>query len=500
VGNNSIGCKDTSYVTIGIDTVPVLIVTNNQTTCSNDTVQLLALGAGAYTWMPITGLTCINCPNPIANPQVTTTYTVIGTNPSGCADTDHVTITVITAPTVNAGPDASICKYAQTQLHGSGLPLLTWNPASSLSCPTCSDPIATPLTTTAYVVSGSDNAGCNDSDTVVVFVYPVPIINAGQDTTICFGKGLQLNVSGATSYTWIPPSGLSCNTCSNPYANPVDTTHYIIIGLDSNGCNDTGFVTINVIPKFPISFGKNDSLCVGDSTSLFASGGSSYQWSPATTLSCDTCYNPLAWPTVTTNYQIIIHQGVCFSDTGKVKITVFPWPTVDAGPDQQIIAGSSINLFANTTNVIKYIWSPVATLSCDKCQSPVATPLSSTTYVITVYNEIGCQANDSVTLFMLCDNAQLFLANTFTPNGDGHNDRFYPQGKGMQKIMQFRIYNRWGEVVFEADDIQPNSELIGWDGTYKGEFLKPDVYVYFVKALCYTGDVIEIKGDVSLIK
>jgi gliding motility-associated-like protein len=70
----------------------------------------------------------------------------------------------------------------------------------------------------------------------------------------------------------------------------------------------------------------------------------------------------------------------------------------------------------------------------------------------------------------------------------------------MQKILQFRVYNRWGETVFEADDIQPNNEQSGWDGIYKGEALKPDVYVYFVKAVCYTGEIIEIKGDVSLIR
>ena len=165
-----------------------------------------------------------------------------------------------------------------------------------------------------------------------------------------------------------------------------------------------------------------------------------------------------------------------------------------------IIAGNSINLFATSTNTISYVWEPSTTLSCATCQSPVANPTETTTYIVTAYNELGCEAKDEVTIFLICDNGQLFLANTFTPNGDGHNDRFYPQGKGMLNILQFSIYNRWGEKVFEANNIQPNNDLIGWDGTYKGETLTPDVYVYVVKAVCYTGDIIEVKGDISLIR
>ena len=500
VGTAANGCTDTAQVTIGIDTIPQIIVSNSQTICSNDTIQLSAVGAANFSWSPSVGLSCSLCPNPIANPQTTVTYTVIGTNLSGCADTDHVTLTVIPAPNINAGPDITICKYGQAQLHATGLPNLTWNPSSTLSCPNCSNPIATPLFTTPYVVSGVDNAGCNDSDTVVVFVNPLPIISIGNDTVLCAGKSLQLNASGAVTYIWSPPFFISCVNCPNPIIQPNDTTTYTVIGVDSNGCKDTASIAINIIPKYPMSFGVDDSICIGDSVTLFAIGGTSYLWSPAATLNNDTSSSPIATPLETSTYQVIITQGTCFTDTGNVTISVFPWPTVNAGPDQTIIAGNSINLFATSTNTISYVWEPSTTLSCATCQSPVANPTETTTYIVTAYNELGCEAKDEVTIFLICDNGQLFLANTFTPNGDGHNDRFYPQGKGMLNILQFSIYNRWGEKVFEANNIQPNNDLIGWDGTYKGETLTPDVYVYVVKAVCYTGDIIEVKGDISLIR
>lgn len=500
VGTAANGCTDTAQVTIDIDTIPQVIVTNSQTICSNDTIQLTATGAANFTWSPSTGLTCTNCPNPIANPQTTTTYTVIGTNPSGCADTVQLTLTVNPAPVINAGPDVTICIYGQAQLHAQGLPNLNWTPSSTLSCPNCANPIATPLTTTAYVVSGVDNVGCNDSDTVVVFVNPQPIVSAGNDTTLCAGKSLQLHATGALTYIWSPPFYISCVNCPDPIVQPIDTLTYTVIGIDANGCKDTASIVINVIPKLPMTYGVDDSICVGDSVTLFATGGTSYLWSPASTLSSDTSSHPAAIPTETTIYQVIITQGTCYVDSGKVTVSVFPWPTVNAGPDQTIIAGDPANLYANGTHTVSYLWTPAASLSCATCQNPVARPEETTTYIVTAYNELGCEAKDEVTVFLICDNGQLFLANTFTPNGDGHNDRFFPQGKGMHNILQFAVYNRWGEKVFEANNIQPNHDLSGWDGTFKGESLNPDVYVYVVRAMCYTGEILEVKGDVSLIR
>jgi gliding motility-associated-like protein len=165
-----------------------------------------------------------------------------------------------------------------------------------------------------------------------------------------------------------------------------------------------------------------------------------------------------------------------------------------------VIAGSSVNLFAQTTNTDYYAWTPADELSCSDCSSPIATPKQTTTYKVTASNEYGCSADDDLTIFVTCDNSQIFVPNTFTPNGDGNNDRFYPQGKGVSTIQRFRIYNRWGQLVYDVQNIQTNQELQGWDGTYKNEALKPDVYVYIIDATCYSGAPMQIKGDVSLIR
>ena len=92
------------------------------------------------------------------------------------------------------------------------------------------------------------------------------------------------------------------------------------------------------------------------------------------------------------------------------------------------------------------------------------------------------------------------MPNTFTPNGDGINDTYFPSGKGISLIKRFTIYNRWGEKIYEAVNMLPNNATSGWDGTYKGEALRPDVFVYMVEALCFTDEPIVLKGDVSLIR
>jgi gliding motility-associated-like protein len=121
------------------------------------------------------------------------------------------------------------------------------------------------------------------------------------------------------------------------------------------------------------------------------------------------------------------------------------------------------------------------------------------TYVATAHNNY-CKASDDITIRVACDDALFFIPNTFTPNGDGANDRFYPSASGVSKIDIFRVYNRWGEKLFEVRDFSPNKEEYGWDGKDKGLPLTPDVYVYYLESRCANGEKIFLKGDISLIR
>lgn len=498
-GTDNNGCTNTATVTVTVNPIPVVSATGSKTICPGDTSQLLATGAANYTWSPGTGLSCINCLNPIASPGITTIYKVVGTT-NGCSDSAFVTITVRPAPSVSAGSNKSICIGNSVALSATGANNYTWSPATGLSCVNCQNPIASPATTTTYTLTGADSIGCKGTNQVTVIVNPSPNVDAGPDKTICDGASTQLNATGAQIYNWSPATNLSCTNCSNPIANPINNIIYKVVGVDINGCSDSDEIAISVIHKLPVSIGAGDTICMGDSTQLSATGGSSYIWSPNNGLDDYQSATPIAFPGVSTIYNVIIKQGDCFTDSGHVTVVVNPIPDIDAGPDVNIVIGNSTTLHAVSNSDVKYKWAPVEGLSCDDCASPVAAPKARTDYTVTVTNQWGCKAKDDVTIFVSCDGAALYIPNTFTPNGDDVNDRFYPQGKGVSTVTRFSVYNRWGQLMFDAHNIPLNDPLAGWDGTLKNAPLKPDVFVYIILASCPSGEPVELKGDISLIR
>jgi gliding motility-associated-like protein len=497
-GTDNNGCTNTASVTVTVNPIPQVTAAGSKTICPGDTSQLLATGATNYFWSPSTGLSCTVCPNPIASPTTTIVYKVTGTT-NGCSDSAFVTITVRPAPSISTNGNKSICIGNSVNLNANGAISYTWSPATGLSCINCPNPIASPITTTTYALTGKDSAGCSGTTNITVTIHPSPNVDAGPDQTICEGTATQLNATGAQNYSWSPAANLSCTNCNNPVANPTNNISYKVVGIDINGCRDSDEIAISVIHKLPVSINSGDTICLGDSAQLSVSGGSSYIWLPSNGLDNPQSATPIASPSATTNYSVIIKQGDCFADTGHVVVFVNPVPSVDAGPDASIVIGNSITLHAISNDNVKYKWTPAEALSCTDCPSPVATPKATSDYIVTVTNQWGCTSKDNITIFVSCDGAALYIPNTFTPNEDGVNDRFYPQGKGVAAVNRFSVYNRWGQLVFEARNMPLNDPLAGWDGTYKSERLKPDVFVYILNASCPSGEPIEIKGDISLI-
>jgi gliding motility-associated-like protein len=490
----------TRSINVTVNPLPTVSVSGADTVCAGTIVGLTASGATSYSWSPSSGLSCINCANPNATPSTTTTYTVIGTDNAGCKDTETVTIRILSLPNVSAGRDTFVCKLNSIQLSASGAKSYVWTPAATLNCDTCISPIASPATTTTYTVTGTDSNGCVNTDQIKVSIYTQPSINAGPDQTICAGQSAQLQASGGVSYLWSPAGTLSCSACSNPVSLPLVSIDYTLVGMDNNGCSDSDKVHIEVIQRDTITISQNQEICEGESVQLLATGGSAYTWYPAATLNNATIANPTATPTDTTKYYVIIKQGTCFADTLSTTVIVHPLPTIDAGDLLRITAGSSVVINTTGTNISTYAWSPTTTLSCTDCPNPTASPDVSTTYTVRVASEYGCLGEDTVRVIVTCEGNQIWLPNTFTPNADGQNDRFYPHGKGIRAVKSFRIYNRWGEVMYERTNFPTENDIYGWDGTYKNQPLKPDVYVYYLSAECTSGEQIEVKGDITLIK
>jgi gliding motility-associated-like protein len=346
----------------------------------------------------------------------------------------------------------------------------------------------------------TDGFGCHDTLRKQVQVYPLPVLSTGGDTTICAGDHAPIWAMGAISYTWTPANSLSCSFCQYPIASPGQTTLYFVKGTDARGCNNTDTVRIKTKTHIKTYVGPGAAICYGESVQLSDSGALSYTWFPSTGLSNGNVSHPLATPYANTTYMAIGQTASCTPDTNYVSITIYPLPSVNAGSDKTILDGASAQIEATGSGVQTFSWSPAEGLSCLACSDPLASPHYTTQYTVTVTSRYGCQDSGKVTIHVLCDNSQVFVPNSFTPNGDGQNDVFYPRGVGLKEIASFRIYDRWGEMLFEKTHIQLNDEANAWDGTYKGNRPRPDVYVYVITGVCETGEQMVWKGDVTILK
>lgn len=342
--------------------------------------------------------------------------------------------------------------------------------------------------------------GCIDTVTQNLEIFPLPKVVAMPDTFICVPDAIYLTASGAKTYLWQPPNNLSCTNCYSPRANPNAPINYIVTGTDSNGCMNKDTLKIGIQTKTTFKNSGDGSICLGDKIQLFAIGATMYDWAPPETLDSPKSAHPFASPKTNTNYMVIGQEGSCLADTQVVHIVVHPVPTVDAGADVKIIAGTTTFLQASGSGISGVMWSGDSSLSCYICFAPEAKPRRTTTYYVKAYNDFGCTSTDSVRVFLLCHGSQLFIPNTFSPNGDGHNDRFFPRGEGIKLINSFRIYSRWGELLYERKNMEVNDESAGWDGIRNGRILNPDVFVYVIEATCDSDAPILFKGDVTLLK
>lgn len=345
--------------------------------------------------------------------------------------------------------------------------------------------------------------GCADTSVHTIQINPVPVMTASSPVTICLGASTQLNASGAPAYNWTPTNGLSCTTCNNPVATPTATTPYVVTGTNSFGCNTSLTVVVTVIQPINLTVSPDDSICIGQSINLLASGATSYIWSPAATLSDPNISNPIATPLVTTIYRVVGYDGFnCFTDTAFVIVGVGLYPTISLGPDRTLSTGTQLPLTSVVTNgpLVQWSWTPSTNLSCNNCGVPIATVRTDITYILEGTTAYGCSAKDTIKIKTFCKDAQVFIPNAFTPDGDGVNDYLTVRGTGIASVKSFRIFNRWGELIFERNNFSPNNDVYGWDGKTKGKLNQPDVFIYTAEVICDNGTPFTYKGNTTIIK
>ena len=310
-GTDANGCIATDDVLITLATTVNVEAGLPQTICTGQSIILTGTNANTYVW-----------DNGVSNgvafvPAATTTYTVTGTDATGCITTDQVLVTVNPLPVIDAGLDQTVCSSTPVTLSGSGGVSYTWNNGVVNGTP------FTPLATTTYTVTGTDANGCQNTDNVLVTVNPVPGIFAGYDVTVCEGTPVTLTASGGTTYNW--DNGV---IQGNPFIQPVGTVVYTATNVDPNGCNTIDQVSVTVNPNPIVNAGADFTVCQNTAITLSATGANTYVWSTGAS-------NGIPFPIqTTTNFTVTGTTAFGCVGTDDILVTVTPTPIPSLVPSQ----------------------------------------------------------------------------------------------------------------------------------------------------------------------
>ncbi|MFK7807052.1 MAG: SBBP repeat-containing protein [Saprospiraceae bacterium] len=425
------------------------------------------------------------------------TYSVSVTDEVGCIISDEVEVLFGFTPTVELGVFDTLCDLETVTLDAETPQVTyTWQDGSD-------DPTFTVTESGTYFVVLNNN-GCTNSDTTEVNYFNLPDYEVESSNVVCSGEcngGLTISNNNLTTLDFIWEDGTSSterfNLCEGDYSLTV---------TDVNGCTYEEFFTI-VNPE-PLEFSLNPIPveCFGDDNGIIEIVNLNGGFPPYTiilngdTLSENTIIENLSG----NNYDVTI------SDSGGcvVSETTFiyepPFINIFAGDDRRVELGDTvkINGFVFPLKDQQLSWSPIDRfLGCQNCPKPEVQPVQTIEHVFTAVDTItGCVRSDSVILYV--DKVrEVYIPNAFSPNIDGMNDEFMIYaGPGVQQVNSFKIFDRWGEHIFEENNFQPNERTFGWDGTFKGQFMNNGVFVYVAEILFIDGEVLLYSGDVTLLR
>ncbi|TAD94042.1 MAG: PKD domain-containing protein [Bacteroidetes bacterium] len=437
------------------------------------------------------------------------TYTVTLTNGSnnGCTDTATLSVTVLDKPIIQlAFRDTLICSIDTLQLRAAGTGSFSWRPNQFMIGANTPNPLVFPKDTITYYVDLNDR-GCVGVDSVRVNVLDFITVDAGRDTTICRTDTIVLRpITQALSFLWTPSAGLNDNTVKNPRATPLGATTTYTINANLGKCQARDSITIRTVPYPVISAGADTNICFnGTATLVGTSNGRSANWSPANLVSNRNSLITTTTLRSTTAFVLSVTDtlGCPKPAFDTVIVNVSPQVTVFAGRDTSVVLGQPLQL-NGVTNGTTFLWTPATGLNSTTIINPVATitpgllPSGNDTlivYQLFVSTFQGCNATDALNVRIFKTLPSIFVPSAFTPNGDGRNDVIRPTLAGMRQLNYFRVYNRYGQLVFETRAIGR-----GWDGRIKGELQATSAFVYDCQAIDYTGKLAKSSGTFTLIR
>ncbi len=412
------------------------------------------------------------------------------------------------APTIGCAP------YTASFTNNSKVvssPVYTWNFGDGTTASSAS-PTHTYTQSGTFIITlvVTDAGSCNGTDTISKKIV-IHVNNANTTLppdTICHGHSVQIGINPGNNpsihYTWIPSNSLSQSNSANPVATPAQSTDYKML-LSDGVCTDTFFQRV-LVTYDTLHITGAELLCAGDTTQLFVTDPApgpqpSYQWQPVNQIiSGANTASPLVSPSQNTTYIVTATNASGCVTTDSIQVTItstLPSVNITATPDTITYGDTSQLNLTSVSNLSSYQWTPNSTLSAFNILNPVAFPKFTTSYFAQVSDSHGCKRSDTITVYVIhtpCSEANLYIPDAFTPNGDGKNDVFYVRGNGITSIY-FAVYDRWGQKIFETKNINQ-----GWDGTYNGKQMDVAVFGYYAEGTCISGEKFIKKGNVTLLR
>lgn len=417
----------------------------------------------------------------------------------GCKGTATVQVEVRDRPNlVLPFKDTLICSIDQLPLiataPGTLNPVFTWTPNYNIRFANTPNPIVEPKVTTTYKVNLNDN-GCTADDSIRVRVVDQVTLSTAPDTTICLTDPVPLAAFGdGLRYEWTPAADLDDPASRTPFAIPTATTTYTVTAR-IGGCSATDQITVRAVPYPGADAGEDRFICYLDSTLLTGNiQGAFFNWSPQSTLLDANTLTPIALPRFSTRYVLTVTDTIGCPKPGRDTVLVGVRPPVPAfaGNDTAIVVGQPLQL--NATGGAIYRWEPSTGLTDPFISNPIANITQNQTYTVRVSTPEDCFALDTINVTVFTTAPDIFVPNAFTP-GKSTNPIFRPIPVGIAQIDYFRVFNRWGQMVYSS-----SSSGGGWDGKVGGRDQGTDTYVWMVQGRDYTGKVIFKKGTVVLIR
>lgn len=458
---------------------PTVTIGNNVTICPGDEIELTATGATKYLWS--TGNTTSSIS---VSPAVSTNYSVTATDNDYCFASDTISVTVTNALQAQITGNNIVCIGDTATLTASGGSVYNWSTGETNASISVS-----PTENTTYSVTVSSGSTCVDSTTVLVTVNQLPVVNAGNDSSICEGTSITLTATGGVQYIW--SNGGDQNTTN---VQPLTTTTYTVTATDNNGCSNTSSVTISVQQNpVDLNISTTGETCPDSNNGniVISNGNNNIQYSiDNVSFINDSIFENLS----PGNYTVYIKDENCLF-TESIDISEADPVSLNVDSIVELKKGSTVTVNINLTSAgYSVSITPSTGLSCDDCLTPNISDLEeNTTYTITATNG-NCTYTDSFTVIVIKKEFIIFPS-AFTPNNDNLNDIFRPSFSGIINDYSLKIYNRWGEQLFQS-----NSISLGWDGTYKGEMQPLETYTWYCTYKDFRNEEKLIKGNLTLIR